>query len=85
VDAALLAPVLRRTLVTGRDVGAQSRRYLAKLPRHPAKGCPLALIGCEIADQVAITGVVEQLGQYGLHVFHGSNDGRPTQKRELHM
>jgi len=53
---------------------------LAKLPRHPAKGCPLALIGREIADQVAITGVVEQLGQSGLHVSHGSNDGRPTQQ-----
>jgi len=80
VQAALLAAILGYTSVVGRDVGAQSRRDFAKLAGHPAKGCPLALISREIADQVAITGVVEQLGQSGLHVSHGSNDGRPTQQ-----
>ena len=39
----------------------------------------------QIADQVAIVGVVEQLGQPGLHVFHGPNDDGRWGEKELHM
>jgi hypothetical protein len=85
METALLAAALVRSRAAGGDVGTQSRRHLAELVGHPAKGRALALVSREIADQVAIIGIVEQFGQPGLHVFHGSNHGGPAAEKELHM